>query len=607
MRRLLAFVLFCLLSTSAFAIEPPREKERWTTLAIDELTVYSSADDYTTRSVASDLVRLRNALGVVTQLKVRSPLQTRVFIFGDRRSFEQYCQAAIGRSDNLAGVFLSDRDGNHVLIAGSAKGVDRVVYHELTHYFLRNTVSSHVPLWFNEGLAEFYSTFTGSKDAVDVGRPVEEHVAWLRNEPLIPLKDLFAINHDSKEYHEGNRQGVFYAESWALVHYLMIGNPARRDQLGTYVGLIASGKPIDDAFQAAFHTSYDELERELRKYIRPFTMNYMRYTMADLKAVETPAPRPLPREVQLIALADLLMHTNTPHFAEAEAFLNAALKTNPSSAAVYAELGVAKSWQRQNAEAEANFDKAVQLGSRDAQPYILYGQSILRRVDASVRHNAGAPSADVLKARELFRKATELNPSSAPAFSGLGATYTMVAAGDPQPGIEALERSLALAPAEVDAIFNLIVLDARAGRREAAAKSLDALARFADAETVRHARENLYIADLNHASELLRAGKHAEATEIMKRVASETTNEQLKAQIEEQLTSVGHVDAANLQVSQFQLAVNKASDGKFKEALAMIDALLPTITEPELLSAAKDFRAKVTQYIAATTPKKKSK
>jgi tetratricopeptide (TPR) repeat protein len=279
MRRLLAFASLSLLTASAFAMEPPREKERWTTLAIDELTVYSSADDYTTRSVASDLVRLRGALGVVTKLKVRSPVTTRVFIFGDRRSFEQYCQAAIGRSDNLTGVF-----------------------------------------------------------------------------------------------------------------------------------------------QAAFHTSYDELERELRKYIRAFTMSYIRYTLADLKAVEIPTPQPLPREVELVALADLLMHTNTPHFVEAEAFLNAALKTNSSSASAYAELAAAKSWQRQNGESEANFEKAVQLGSRDAQPYIRYGQSILRRVDTSVRHNAGAPSADVLKARELFRKATELNPSSAPAFSGLGAT-----------------------------------------------------------------------------------------------------------------------------------------------------------------------------------------
>jgi len=602
--RLLAFASL-LLSISALAIEPPREKERWTTLAIDELTVYSSADDYTTRGIASDLVRLRGALGAVTQLKVRSPLPTRVYIFGDRRTFEQYSQATIGRSDNLSGVFHSDRDGNHVLIDGSSKGVDRVVFHELTHYFLRNTVSSHVPLWFNEGLAEFNSTFSARNDTVDVGVPIAEHLAWLHNGKLIPLKDLFAINHDSKEYNESSRLGVFYAESWALVHYLMIGNPARRDQLGTYVGLIASGKPIDDAFQTAFHSTYAELEGELRRYVRAYTMNYVRYTMAEMKAAAIPAPQSLSRDTQLVALADLLVHTNTPHFDDAEAFLKAALKVNPSSAAAYAELGVAKSWQRQNAEAEADFEKAVQLGSRDAQPYILYGESILRRVDASVRHNVGAPSADVLKARELFRKATELNPTSAPAFSGLGATYTMSPADDPRPGIEALERSIALAPAEVGTIFNLILLDARAGRAAEAAKSLDVLARLADPETVRQARENLYIADLNRASELLRAGKRDEGVAIMKRVASETTNEQLKSQINDQLASVKQVDAANHQISDFQRAVNKASDGKFQEALAMIDALLPTITEPELLSAAKEFRAKVVEYIAQTKPKKK--
>ncbi|MBV8543709.1 MAG: DUF1570 domain-containing protein [Acidobacteria bacterium] len=605
MSRLLAFVSICLLSASGLAIEPPREKERWTTLTIDELTVYSSADDATTRSIASDLVRLRGALSVVTKLKVRSPLPTRVYIFGDQRSFEQYSEAAIGRSDKLTGVFLSDLEGNHVLIAGNAAGVDRVVYHELTHYFLRNTVSSHVPLWFNEGLAEFYSTFSGSKDFVDVGRPLEEHLAWLRTQTLIPLKDLFAVTQDSKEYHEGNRQGVFYAESWALVHYLMIGNPDRRTQLGTYVGLIASGKTIDDAFHMAFHGSYDDLERELRKYIRAFSMSYTRYTLADLMTVAIPAPQPLPRDTQLVALADLLMHANSGHFAEAESFLNAALKANPSSAEAYAELGVAKSWQRQNAEAEVAFEKAVQLGSRDALPYILYGDSILRRVEAGVRHNAAVPPDDVAKARDLFRKAAELNPASAAAFAGLGATYTMSGTDDPRPGIEALERSIDLAPAEVDAIYNLIMLDARAGRRDDAMKYLDALSRLSGAETVRHARENVYVADLHQASKLLRAGKHEEATAIMKRVAEETTDEEVKAKVEEQLASVLRADAANHQLSDFQLAVNKASDGKFKEALAMIDKLLPSIAEPEMLAAANDFRAKLIESMAATTPKKK--
>jgi len=606
MRRSLAFLAFFLLTTSAFAIEPPREKERWTTLAIDELTIYSSANDSTTRSVASELIRLRDVLSVVTKLKVRSPLPTRVYVFSDRKSFMPYCDAVMGRSEYISGVFLSHRDGNHVLIDGSAQGVDRVVYHELTHYFLRNTISTEVPLWFNEGMAEFYSTFASRNDSVDVGLPVPEHMAWLRTQPLIPLRDLFAVNHDSKEYHEGNRQGVFYAESWALVHYLMIGNPERRAQLGTYVGLIASGKTIDDAFQSAFHASYDELERELRKYIRSFTMTYVRYTLADLKPHDVPAPQPATRDAMLVGLADLLLHTRTPHFDDAEAFLNAALKVNPSSADANAEMGVAKSWQRQHTEAEAYFEKAVQLGSRDSLPYVLYGDSILRRLDASIRHNAGAPAPDIAKARDLFRKATELNPSSATAFSGLGATYTM-SADNPAPGIAALEKSLALAPSEVDALYNLILLEARAGRSEEATKRIDSLARVADPETVREARENLYLADLNHAVDLGRNGKHAEAAAIMKSVAAKTTNEQLKAQIAEQLASMDRVDAANSQAGDFQRAVEKANDGKFTEALSIIDALLPKITEPELLAAAKEFRAKVTEYISQTAPAAKKK
>ena len=51
----------------------------------------------------------------------------------------------------------------------------------------------------------------------------------------------------------------------------------------------------------------------------------------------------------------------------------------------------------------------------------------------------------------------------------------------------------------------------------------------ADSETVRQARENLFIADLNHAIDLARAGKRAEAAEILKSVAEHTTNEALKS------------------------------------------------------------------------------
>ena len=604
MRRCFAFLALSLLAVSALAIEPPREKERWTTLTIDELTIYSSANDSTTRDVASGLLRLRDALSAVTKLRVRSPLPTRVIIFGDQRGFAAYCEAAIGRSDHLTGLFLSHPEGNHLLIDGSAHSVDRVAYHELTHYFLRNTIPGDVPLWFNEGLAEFYSTFRQRNDAVEVGLPVEEHIDWLRTQTLIPLKELLAINRQSKEYHEGNRQGVFYAESWALVHYLMIGSPERRDQLGTYVGLIHGGQTIDNAFRVAFHGTYDDLERELRKYLRGFTMKYIRYTLADFKAREVPAPQPLSRDVLLVGLGDLLLNSLTPRFGEAETFLAAAIKANPSNADAYAEMGVAKAWQRDNAEAEKYFEKAVQLGSRSATPYLLYGDSILRRLDAGLRHNEVAPQADVARARDLFRKATELDPQSATAFAGLGATYAWTS-DDPVPGIAALERSLTLAPSEVGTIFNLIVIECRAGRRDDAAKHLEALSHLTDEQTVQQARENLYIADLNHANTLGRNGKHAEAIAIMKRVAAQTTDEQLRTDVTAQVALLDRAEAADAQSTDFQHAVEAANGGRYKEALAMIDELLPKLTEPEMLAAAKDFRAKVTEYIARTTPKKK--
>ena len=246
----------------------------------------------------------------------------------------------------------------------------------------------------------------------------------------------------------------------------------------------------------------------------------------------------------------------------------------------------------------------MQLGSRSPLPYLLYGDSLLRRLDAGLRHDQPAPQADVAKARDLFRKATELDPQSATAFAGLGATYAWTS-DDPVPGIAALERSLALAPSEVGTIFNLIVIECRAGRRDDAAKHLEALSHLTDAQTVQQARENLYIADLNHANTLGRDGKHAEAIEIMKHVAAQTTNEQLRTDITAQVALLDRAEAADVQSTDFQHAVEAANSGRYKEALTMIDDLITKIAEPEMLAAAKDFRAKVTEYIAKTAPKKK--
>lgn len=583
-----ALVLFLSLAGSLLALEPPRERERWTSIQIDELTIYSNAGDSTTRDVAASLTRMRDALAHFTRLAVRSPLPTKVYVFANDRSFMPYCEALRGRCDRTAGLYLGTRDANYVLIQGGGE-IDRVVYHELVHYFVRNTVSKLLPAWFNEGLAEYYSTFVARGDTVDVGRPVREHVLALRSEPMIPLAELFAVTTSSKLYNEGSRQGMFYAESWALVHYLMLGSAQRQGQLGTFLGLVGAGRSVDDAFRSAFNAKYEEMELELRRYMHSLTMNYTRYDAGDIKAAPIPAPQPLARDVLLVNLADLLSHNRSHDPADAETFVAAALEANANSAEAYTERGFLYAQQKKRAEADAAYEKAVQLGSKSDLPYVMYADSILEQIDTSMWRNAGAPSDKVARARELYRSAIALNPSSARAHAGLGATY-IAGNDDVAAGIEALQRSLALAPAQEDVTFNLIALYARAGRRDDAATLAETFPSSTDPEMVRQARENVLIADLRRAEELMHQGKRTEAMALMKSVSEQTTNQQLKQHIATTITAMDQDDV-------LRKALEKAQSGKYKEALALVDDLLPKITDPEMLTSAKEFRAKVAEYV----------
>src|SRR5262249_17246711 len=151
-------------------------------------------------------------------------------------------------------------DANHIVLnGGSSSDPLHTVYHEFTHYFVASNLAD-APLWFNEGLAECYSTFRADDREARIGEPVPEHLAFLRGQPLMPLPDLFAVGYATKDYHEGDRRGLFYAESWALVHYLLWDKPERHPQLVQFLGRLANGAPVAEAFGASFGTTYEKLE-----------------------------------------------------------------------------------------------------------------------------------------------------------------------------------------------------------------------------------------------------------------------------------------------------------------------------------------------------------
>jgi len=80
---------------------------------------------------------------------------------------------------------------------------------------------------------------------------------------------------------------VFYAESWALVHYLMLANQEKRKgQLRRFIGLLDSDLPIEEMFRQAFQTDYKTIEEELRSYIYKFAFPVLKGALSNPSVFE---------------------------------------------------------------------------------------------------------------------------------------------------------------------------------------------------------------------------------------------------------------------------------------------------------------------------------
>src|SRR5258706_4462385 len=409
------------------------------------------------------------------------------------------------------------------MVIGRYDAAAHIIQHELAHHFLRSTIPDGVPLWFNEGLAEFYSTFEPNGDAINVGRPREDHLQLLRSEPLLPFSKLFSIDEKSSEYNEGARRGVFYAESWALVHDLMLGNPGRGKQVSAFLTQVANGAPTLASFRAAFGMSDDEVDRELRRYIKQLSFTYTRLTSADFRnAPVLPVAVGLTREDTLAYLGDLLVHCTPATIPDGEIFLNEALRLNPKHTGATVSLALVNLLQNRRSEAGALYARAVELGSREWLPYAFAADGLLDRDSYS--------PADLLKARALYERAIALNPDAAHAYAGFGMTF-VGGDGDPKTGIAALEKAVKLDPHDVDSFANLALLYLHNGRRADAMKLVEGPLADGGDRRVR-VRDALLTFDANAAIEEIRAGRTAEGTEALTRIMPEVHDPAGRGQIE---------------------------------------------------------------------------
>jgi Tfp pilus assembly protein PilF len=529
MRASFAIVAFLLLAMPAFpaAIPLPSNDARWTTITIGDLTIYSDARDSTTRELAERMHRMRETVAHVTGLPLRVTLPTRVFIFRSDAELAPYRTAA-GQARGADGLFIAAPLGNYVAVSTkSAADVDRIVYHELAHSIIRG-LGGNLPPWLVEGLAELFSTFNVSRDVVIVGLPVINHTQWLNGRSLVNVREIVDPPPGSIDFNDEKPGGIFYGESWALTHFLLLGDTDRRPQLAEYLSLLAAQKSPEDAFTKAFGT-YDAVTTQLRQYMSTMRRQSRRISLSELHATTIPEPAPLARDELLFALGDFL--TNGTRDDGAEELLQEALRLNPSHTGAMASLGTLLERIDRRVEAAELFGKAVKLGSHDSRVHVLYGESLLARFGATQRGGGDVRAHEVDQARALFDVALKLDENNPLAWAGRGATY-LFTRENAQPGIDALEKSLALAPGQIDVATNLVFLYARARRRNEAQRLIERVVEPAgDPSMLAVARDNLLAADILDAGDLLNASKKEEALKLLRPAMKVASTERLRKQI----------------------------------------------------------------------------
>ena len=339
------FLILSALTAALASPAPPRasaargETFGWVSVRSQNFTVVGEAREKDLRRVAVRLEEFRAALArLLPEGPKDAGAPTTVIVFRDDAAYQPFKPVLGGQTASyVAGYFQPGAEVNYITLALDSdwsRGYASTLQHEHTHLLVNNYFPA-APLWLKEGLAEFYSTARLSKDRrrVSAGAELPTRVRQLRGAQLIPLRMLFEVDQASPYYYESGKRGLFYAQSWALAHFILNGDGgARRARLPRFVELLASGVAPADAFRQAFGFDVDAAEGALSAYVRlgvyaESTETYARPLDFDSQL----RAGPLAEAEGLALLGDLLLHTD--RFDEAEGYLTARTRARPRASA----------------------------------------------------------------------------------------------------------------------------------------------------------------------------------------------------------------------------------------------------------------------------------
>ena len=393
------------------------------------------------RALASDLELFRRVVLVLTGVKNdASAVPTEVLAVEGARQWSE-----LGLPGDSGGVFIPSWRENQLALEDHRDPLHRAAaQHGYVHYLISKPDDRDVPLWYSEGFAELLSTVQKKRDRIAVGLVpdwVEKPLAlgsWIPLRTLVDPGDLADASID--------QQSMFRAESWALVHYLMVGGSYKDTftaRLDAYMKGVAEGKDSGEAFESAFEIDLASLDVKLHRYVERKRFPALALPPERFgQAVEIRASRPTKSQVAVaIGRLRAAMHER----AGARQMFDRAIALDPKNADAQAALG---EWLMDDGQldlAETQLERAARSAPDDPTIQLDLGAVWLER--ASSRTDAAGRQADIERARQHIEAAWQLDQSAPEAYARLGRSY-LILGDDPARAVELLEGAERILPSD---------------------------------------------------------------------------------------------------------------------------------------------------------------
>ena len=435
-------IILALLAMLFASLSRAEHHETWVEVRSPHFTVLSNAGEHEGRLTAQQFEEIRAMFEQrYPTLRADWGKPTVIFALKNEDSLKLFLPG-YGKDQNamrLSGLYRLAYDRNYALVRTDVRGSGpfpyHALYHEYTHAHFRLNYRG-LPLWLNEGIAEFYgNTVIEGKD-VKIGGVDEAQLRLLRENPLIPVPTLVSIDSSSPLYNTRDHSGIFYTESWAIVHYFLLSaDVSDKNILNKY---LANLHDSDDPIEAANKSFGDlnALAEKLEAYAHQTKFGYERVPLVLKISDKDFTARNLPLAEGLLAQAGYLLRGS--HLPEGLEVLHQVATIDPSTRGYHTELGYYHVQNGDYQKAMKEFELALAADPKDLSAHLYLATALYREF--------GYTEETTPEIRRHLETVVALNPDFAPAYAFLSVAYIQKPAQEDQRAFDAASRAVRLEP-----------------------------------------------------------------------------------------------------------------------------------------------------------------